>query len=57
MLRCSAVYLTGTYGAMRGARVNALPLLYCGKRNKFVIFLFSIQGSSCIIIIRMEVIL
>ena len=32
-------------------------LCYCGKRNKFVIFLFSIQGSSCIIIIRMEVIL
>ena len=28
MLRCSAVYLTGTYGAMGGARANALPLPY-----------------------------
>ena len=28
MLRCSAVYLTGTYGATGGARVNTLPLPY-----------------------------
>ena len=28
MLRCSAVYLTGTYGATGGARANALPLPY-----------------------------
>ena len=28
MFRCSAVYQTGTYGAMGGARVNALPLPY-----------------------------
>ena len=29
MLRCSAVYLVGTYGATGGARANALPLPYC----------------------------
>ena len=28
MLRCSAVYLTGTYGATGGARAFALPLPY-----------------------------
>ena len=29
MLRCSAVYLAGTYGATGGARAFALPLPYC----------------------------
>ena len=32
MLRCSAVYLTGTYGATGGARVNTLPLPYYQKQ-------------------------
>ena len=33
MLRCSAVYLTGTYGAMGGARATTLPLPYWVKRR------------------------
>ena len=36
MFRCSAVYQTGTYGAMGGARVNALPLPYPGLSIMFV---------------------
>ena len=34
MLRCSAVYLTGTYGATGGARVNTLPLPYWTERGE-----------------------
>jgi len=36
MVRCGAVYQTGTYGAMGGAMANALPLPNCLEMNRII---------------------